>query len=212
MGFKIHYWVGVRGNNYLSVFILKEIPLRRLNLCRDLFSHFCHLTDDEGKDFSDEEVCDQILFVLFAAHDTAASALSAILYALASNQSWQQTLRQDILSLNKDDFAFDDAGTMQKNCLDIKRSIAHIPCTLYFWSLYTRRIWILRAHYSSEYSDNHIAGIHLLHAWVLDQSIHVWPSKILAGTRRRQKGLLPVLTLWRWRTWMPRNAFCTNTI
>jgi len=126
------YAKGVRGNKYLSAFILKEIPLLRLNPGRDLLSHFCHLTDDEGKGFSDEEICDQILFVLFAAHDTTTSALSAILYALASNQAWQQTLRQEILSLNKQDLAFDDAETMQKTDWTFKEALRMFPALSIF--------------------------------------------------------------------------------
>ena len=126
------YAKGIRGNKYLSNFILKAIPERRANPGRDLLSHFCHLTDDEGKGFSDEEICDQIMFVLFAAHDTTTSALSAILYSLASNLEWQEELRQEMLSLNKDKMEFEDTEKLQKTDWTFKEALRMYPALTIF--------------------------------------------------------------------------------
>lgn len=121
------YGKGVRARKFLSEFIIKNIPERRKTLTRDLFSQFCHLQNDEGEYFTDEEVRDQILFVLFAAHDTTTSALSAVLYALASNLEWQEELRQEILSLGKETLEFDDLEKLFKTDLTIKEALRMYP-------------------------------------------------------------------------------------
>jgi cytochrome P450 len=121
------YAKGVRARKFLSKFIIERIPERRSKLSRDLFSQFCHLKHEDGTYFTDEEIRDQILFVLFAAHDTTTSALSAVLYALASNQEWQEELRQEILDLDKGTVEFEDLEKLYKTDLTIKEALRMYP-------------------------------------------------------------------------------------
>jgi len=121
------YAKGVKGNKLLSEFIRNNIPERKVKPGRDLLSHFCHLEDDDGNKFSDEEIKDHILFVLFAAHDTTTSALSAILYSLASNLEWQETLRQEMLNLNKEELEFDDIDLLEKTDWTFKEALRMYP-------------------------------------------------------------------------------------
>ncbi len=118
---------GIKGRKTLSDYMLKNIAERRKYQTKDLFSQFCHLQDDNGNLFTDEEIRDQLLFILFAAHDTTTGALSAVLYALATNPQWQEELRQEMHSLDKDDIEFDDIDKMQKTDWTIKEALRMYP-------------------------------------------------------------------------------------
>ena len=121
------YAKGIKARKTLSSFIFKNIPEHRRTPTRDLLSQFCHLKNDDGDLFSDSEIRDHILFVLFAAHDTTTSAMSAVLYALASNQQWQEELRQEMISLDKEEVEFDDINGMVKTDWTIKEALRMYP-------------------------------------------------------------------------------------
>ena len=121
------YAKGIKARKNLSEFILKNIPEHRKNKTRDLLSQFCQLKNHKGNMFSDSEVRDQILFILFAAHDTTTSALSAVFYALASNQQWQNELRQETLALDKEEIEFEDLEKLKKTDWTIKEALRMYP-------------------------------------------------------------------------------------
>lgn len=121
------YAKGVRAKALLSQFIFQNIPEHRKRRSRSLLSQFCHLTDDSGHYFSDNEIRDQILFVLFAAHDTTTSALSAVLYALASNPHWQDQVREEMLAIGKDNLEFTDLDSLEKCEWTIKEALRMYP-------------------------------------------------------------------------------------
>lgn len=121
------YAKGVKAKKYLSEFIIKNIPARRKTLSPDLLSHFCHLQDENSNPFSEATICDQILFVLFAAHDTTTSTMSSVLYALASDLEWQSQLRQEIRALNTDELKFEHLERMHKADLTIREALRMYP-------------------------------------------------------------------------------------
>ena len=121
------YAKGVRGNKVLTRYIMNAIPERRRNPGRDLFSQLCQLRDDEGKLLSDEVVRDHIIFLLFAAHDTTTSALSALLYSLATDLQWQETLREEMFSINKTALEFNDIEKLEKTGWSFKEALRMYP-------------------------------------------------------------------------------------
>lgn len=121
------YAKGVRANRVLSNYIAGQLPSRRETQGRDLFSQFCHLRDTDGKLFTDEEIRDHVIFLLFAAHDTTTSALSSILFALASNPQWQEELRQEMFDLNKEEIEFDDIAALTKTGWTLKEALRMYP-------------------------------------------------------------------------------------
>jgi cytochrome P450 len=118
---------GLRGRAILEEFVFKNIPERRRMESRDIFSQLCHARDEEGNLFSDEEIRDHIIFVLFAAQDTTTSVLSAALYSLASNQDWQDEIRQEINALNTDAIEFDHIERLEKTSWTFKEALRMHP-------------------------------------------------------------------------------------
>lgn len=121
------YAKGLNGRKILKEFVEKNIDERRRVERRDLFSQLCHLKGEDGKLLTDAQIEDHILFILFAAHDTTTSALSTILYTLASNKDWQEQLRQEMLGLNKDTVEFDDIDKLEKTTLIFKEALRMYP-------------------------------------------------------------------------------------
>ena len=121
------YSKALRARKTLEKFVYDNIDSRRKTESRDMFSQLCHAVDSDGKPFSDEDICNQIIFILFAAHDTTTSALSSVFYALASNPEWQEELRQEMFSLDKDDLEFTDIDKLEKTGYTFSEALRMYP-------------------------------------------------------------------------------------
>lgn len=121
------YWRGVQGRKTLSNFIYKNIEEKRHTETNDIFSKICHLTDDNGKKFSDAEIRDHINFLLFAAHDTTTSALSSILYSIATHTDWQHKLREEFRKIDKDNLDIEDLEQLEKAGLVFREALRMYP-------------------------------------------------------------------------------------
>lgn len=121
------YAKGLKGNRILTRFVKENIVSRRNSGGSDIFSQLCTVKNEEGNQLSDEEIRDHIIFVLFAAHDTTTSALSSILYALASNMQWQERLREEMFGLNTTALGFADLEAMKNTELTLKEALRMYP-------------------------------------------------------------------------------------
>ena len=121
------YARGVRAREYLTRFVVEKIPACRKAPTRDLLSHFSNLRDEHGDYFSDEEICNQLLFILFAAHDTTTSTISSVLYSIAAHPEWQVRMREEMQSIANDNVAFGDLDRMPSTSLVIKEALRMYP-------------------------------------------------------------------------------------
>ena len=123
------YAKALKARKTLDKFVYANISKRRAvgEESRDIFSQLCNAKDDDDNYFSDEEICNQIIFVLFAAHDTTSSALSSVFYHLASKPEWQEELRQEMLSLNLAHLEFDDFDKMVKTEWTMQEALRMYP-------------------------------------------------------------------------------------
>lgn len=92
-------WRGLRARDRLRTALREELQVRRTAGGRDLFSRLTTQRDDAGRTLSDTDVVDHMLGLLFAAHDTTASALTTICMQLARFAAWQDHLRQECRAL-----------------------------------------------------------------------------------------------------------------
>ncbi|MCA9701105.1 MAG: cytochrome P450, partial [Myxococcales bacterium] len=93
---------GMVARRRLAAFLRGELPRRRdpaAAALPDVFSLLCRAEDEHGDRFSDDEVVDHMIFLLFAAHDTTASGLTALLEHLARDPALQEQARQQSLAL-----------------------------------------------------------------------------------------------------------------
>ncbi|MBF5000504.1 cytochrome P450 [Nocardia sp. BSTN01] len=84
---------GVAGRAVLEEFMYEHLPAKRATRTPDLFSALCHLSSDDGRRFSDQDVVDHMIFLLMAAHDTSTITMTTMAYYLAQNTEWQTRAR-----------------------------------------------------------------------------------------------------------------------
>ncbi len=124
---------GIKGRKALVRYFRSVLPERRRNPGKDLMSKFCLATSEEGAQFTDEEIIDHLIFVLMAAHDTTAITLTLMSYFLAKHPQWQDQLRAEALTLNREktDIQLNDLRQLEKISLVMKETLRlHPPLIL----------------------------------------------------------------------------------
>lgn len=90
---------GIAGRELLKHEIAQLIPAKRAGEGQDLLSVLCRATSEEGETFSDKEIVNHMIFLMFAAHDTSMTTMSTMTYHLAKHPEWQQRCREESLAL-----------------------------------------------------------------------------------------------------------------
>ena len=98
----VRRWRGLRARDRLRRALRVELAYRRSSAGEDLFTHLAVQTDESGRRLSDGDVLDHMLGILFAAHDTTASALTTMCVRLAEDPAWQARLREECRGLRED--------------------------------------------------------------------------------------------------------------
>ncbi len=104
------YRRAMNGRRTLEKYFTDIVPKRRGKSGVDMATYFSNETDTDGNYFSEKVVGEHLIFLLLAAHDTTASALTMAAYYLAKDQIWQQKLREELLNLKNSGLEYDDLG------------------------------------------------------------------------------------------------------
>ena len=120
-------WRGVRGRAFLRRTFQELVPQRRARPGTDFFSQMCIAKDENGAGWSDDEIIDQFNFLMMAAHDTTATALTAMIWALGAHPEWQDVLAQEIESLGADPLDYADLAKMSQTEHVLKEALRLIP-------------------------------------------------------------------------------------
>ena len=90
-------WRSLRARDRLRAALSADLQGRRESGGDELFSRLATERDESGRRLSDADVIDHMLGLLFASHDTTASALTTICMQLARRPDWQARLREECL-------------------------------------------------------------------------------------------------------------------
>ena len=92
---------GVRGRALLDRVLRPEVVRRRAEgvAGNDLFSQLCSAADDDGAQFTDDEVVDHMVFLLMAAHDTSTITTTSMVTYLGQHPEWQRRCREEVEAL-----------------------------------------------------------------------------------------------------------------
>ena len=110
----------------LEKFFLGLLPQKRATETPDLFSVLCHAQSEQGEMFTDEDVVNHMIFVLFAAHDTSTVTLTTMAYYMARHPEWQERARARALSLPAE-LAYEHLGEMTELDWIMKESLRMNP-------------------------------------------------------------------------------------
>jgi cytochrome P450 len=127
-GFTLHK--GLKGKEYLQRTFRELVTIRRAGEGLDMLSHFCREKDEFGNYFSDEEIADQAIFLMFAAHDTTTAAITHTIYYLAKHPEVKEKLYQECKNLGKDELDYDDLDSvpyMQQVFNEVQRIRPSVP-------------------------------------------------------------------------------------
>ena len=111
-----------KSRRLLEEFFYAHMAEKRSNDTPDLFSILCHAQSPDGDRFTDEQIVNHMIFLLFAAHDTSTTALSTMAYYMAKNPAWQQRAREESLA-RPARLSYENLGEMPALDLIMKESL-----------------------------------------------------------------------------------------
>jgi cytochrome P450 len=118
---------GREGIRYQREFFKKLIQQRRGKEGKDTLTYLCNERKENGELFTDEEIINQAVFLLFAAHDTTTSALCHMVYYTAKHPDWQQRLRQEYAAIDKNYLDYEDLDKLPLTDLVFQESLRLHP-------------------------------------------------------------------------------------
>lgn len=117
---------GLKARRFLEDYIRSLLPQKKAGTGNDLFSALCHAETDDGFRFTDDDIVNHMIFVLFAAHDTTTITLNSVCYQLAKHPEWQHRLRAESEALGKDTLSIDDIDRLPAMDLVMKEAMRMI--------------------------------------------------------------------------------------
>jgi cytochrome P450 len=120
----LRWSAGVRGRRALEEHFHTNIDARRNSGGDDLFAALCRVCDEDGNQFTDDDVVDQMIFLMMAATDTCTTAATAVLHQLALHTEWQERVRAELFAEVGDGrLDFDSLNRMQSLGMVINESM-----------------------------------------------------------------------------------------
>ncbi|XDB00178.1 cytochrome P450 [Sulfitobacter sp. LCG007] len=125
-------WRGMLGRHFLRETFRTLIDERRRSGGADFFSQMCLAKDDDGQCWSEEELLDQFNLLIMAAHDTTATTLTAMVWALAAHPEWQERVADEVRGRDparsdEDLAAMTDTGKVFREALRLVAPVPFIP-------------------------------------------------------------------------------------
>tara|TARA_R110002124_G_scaffold16165_12_gene69477 strand:+ start:5642 stop:6991 length:1350 start_codon:yes stop_codon:yes gene_type:complete len=120
-------WRGIRARDYMCRYFQGQLQAKREGDGGDMFSLLCNATDEDGKQYTDQEVIDHMNFLMMAAHDTTTSTLTSMTYALARYPQWQQRLYEEVQGLGVQHLRYEDLDRMPQTEWVMKEALRMYP-------------------------------------------------------------------------------------
>jgi cytochrome P450 len=121
------FWKGIKGRRYLTEFILGQIPEKRAAEGKDMLAQLCSTRDEDGVQLTDQQIVDQMMFIIMASHDTVTSAGSSLVCLLAQNPQWQEKVREEIANVGNPDPQLEEIDGLQTLDLVFKEALRLYP-------------------------------------------------------------------------------------
>ena len=124
------YYRGLKGRRFLERYVGERVAAKRAGDGQDIFSHFCREKDANGEYFSDQNVTNQMIFLLFAAHDTTTAAITSTIYYLARHPDVKEKLIRECRALDMAQLDQDDLNSvpyMQQVFNEVQRIRPSVP-------------------------------------------------------------------------------------
>ncbi len=117
---------GIQARRLLASELGAMVAAKRESEGTDLFSVLCQVRSDDGDVFTDEDIVNHMVFLMFAAHDSSTATMTAMAYHLARNPEWQERCRAESLALG-DRASYDELQQLTSLDLVMKESLRMTP-------------------------------------------------------------------------------------
>lgn len=124
------YWKGQKAKIKLKAFFENHIFERRTSEKPDIFTQVTKAKTEENEYLTNKQISGHMSFLLFAAHDTTTSTLLNMLFHLAKNKVWQDRLREEVLSIDKETLDYEDLNKMVDIELAFKETLRLHPSVM----------------------------------------------------------------------------------
>ncbi len=127
-GFRYHR--SLQAKKYIAGFIGELITEKRHNNDGDILAHFCRELDENGQYFSDADIIENFVLLLFAAQDTTTASLVNACLELGRHPEWQRRLRDEARALGKETIGQDDFEALPSYSLlfnEVQRLHSSVP-------------------------------------------------------------------------------------
>jgi len=125
------YSRGLKARQFLRDYLRSVIPQRRLHPAADMLSQLCQARGEDGAQLGDDEIIEQMIFMIIAAHDSTASVITSMAYLLAKHPDWQERLRTESLSLSSDYASYENLKELKSASLVLKETLRlHAPAVM----------------------------------------------------------------------------------
>jgi cytochrome P450 len=118
---------GLQGRRYMVNLFQGLVDEHRGSDGTDIFTRMCNAVDEAGKQLSDREIIDHMIFLMMAAHDTTTSTLTSVLYELAKNPDWQERIRGEVCAFDKPAIEYEDVLAVPDTILAIQETLRRYP-------------------------------------------------------------------------------------
>jgi cytochrome P450 len=94
----LRWSAGVRGRRVLEQYFHTRVDAKRASSGDDLFATLCRIRDEDGNQFTDDDVVNHLIFLMMASTDTCATTATAVLHQLALHPEWQERVRAESIA------------------------------------------------------------------------------------------------------------------
>jgi cytochrome P450 len=94
----LRWSAGVRGRRLLEEYFHSRVHAKRASGGDDLFATLCRIRDEDGNQFTDDDVVNHLVFLMMASTDTCSTTATAVLHQLALHPEWQNRVRAESVS------------------------------------------------------------------------------------------------------------------
>lgn len=105
-----------------------DLVVERRNMDgEDFFTRMCHAKDEEGRSWTNDEIVEHFNFMMMAAHDTTASALTTMIWAITEYPEWQDRLTEEVAKLDEGPMTPDMAVAMPLTEMVFHEALRLVP-------------------------------------------------------------------------------------
>lgn len=121
------YRKGLKAREVLVQRFHALVEERRNSEGEDFFTRMCHAKDEDGRGWRDAEIVEHFNFMMMAAHDTTASVLTTMIWALTEHPEWQERLLAEVAALPEGPMTPETADQMPLTERVFKEALRLVP-------------------------------------------------------------------------------------